>query len=149
MPEAKPQIKVAIGTDFLTAFSRVPRNQQTKVMDFVNKFKSNPDSAGINLEKIHEFKDQNLRSVRIDQAYRGIILKPEASNVYILLWVDHHDDAYKWAKNKVYQINPETGSIQVVDTREISKAPAISGKVTQEETKGLFSKIRDRELIRL
>jgi len=149
MPDVRSQIKVAIGTDFLTAFSRVPRNQQSKVMDFVNKFKSNPDSAGINLEKIHEFKDPNLRSVRIDQAYRGIVLKPEAGNVYILLWVDHHDEAYKWAKNKVYQINPETGSIQVVDTKEISKTPTISDRATRKESPGLFDKLRDRELIRL
>jgi superfamily I DNA/RNA helicase len=38
-----------------------------------------------------------MRSVRIDEGWRGIVLKPEQGNLYLLLWVDRHDDAYAWA----------------------------------------------------
>ena len=114
MAERNKKHVVAIADDFLTAFSRIPRKQQGKVIQFINKFRSDPGSAGINYEKITRAKDSNLRSVRIDGTYRGIALAPEKGNVYVLLWVDHHDKAYTWARNKVCNIHPETGSLQVV-----------------------------------
>ena len=113
------QVKVAVASDFLTAFSRIPRGQQAKVLDFVNKFRTDPSLPGINYEKIQGAKDPKLRSVRIDQAYRGIVLKPETGNVYVLLWVDHHDKAYDWAENKIYNIHPQTGSLQVINIEEV------------------------------
>ena len=42
------QVKVAISTDFLTAFARLPRAVQNKVTEFINKFRNNPRSPGIN-----------------------------------------------------------------------------------------------------
>ena len=41
-------IKVAISSDFLTAFANLPRQVQGKVTEFVNKFRNNPMSHGIN-----------------------------------------------------------------------------------------------------
>ena len=48
-------IKVAISSDFLTAFARLPRQIQGKVTEFVNKFRNNPLSPGINYEKINSY----------------------------------------------------------------------------------------------
>jgi len=78
----------------------------------------NPASPSIHYEKIQKAKDENIRSVRIDQDYRGIILKPQSGNVYMLLWVDHHDKAYAWAENRIFSINAETGGLQVVNVEE-------------------------------
>jgi hypothetical protein len=71
---------VAIGSEFLTAFARLPARQQSKVSQFLEKFRSDPTAAGINYEKIRQARDPNLRSVRIDQTYRGIVLRPEHGN---------------------------------------------------------------------
>ena len=141
-----PKPKVAISSDFLKSFSLLPQSQQKKVREFVEKFRANPASPGINYEKINEASDPNLRSVRIDQAYRGIVLKPEAGNAYLLLWVDHHDDAYRWARNRVFGVNPETGSLQVVD---ISASSPPEPKATAHETKGLFDSFKDKELLKV
>jgi hypothetical protein len=92
-----------------------PRPQQAKVSRFVEKFRENPAGVGINYERIAQARDKNLRSVRIDDAYRGIVLRPEKGNVYVLLWVDHHDEAYRWAANKVCTVHPESGSLQLID----------------------------------
>ncbi|MGV8125363.1 MAG: UvrD-helicase domain-containing protein [Candidatus Xenobiia bacterium LiM19] len=145
-------IKVAISTDFLTSYASIPKGIRSKVLEFVNKFTSNPLLPGINYEKIHKAKDKNLRSVRIDQAYRGIVLTPEKENVYMLLWVDSHDRAYRWAENKLHTINPATGSIQVVDTEHV-RVPAAqqspeSGQKA-EEPAGLFKDLTDDQLMSL
>ena len=109
--------KVAISADFLTAFAALPRQIQGKVTEFINKFRNNPLSNGINLEKLQGGVDKKIYSVRIDDTYRGIVVKAEESNVFLLLWVDHHDEAYDWAKRKRCEINPLTGSIQIFDSQ--------------------------------
>lgn len=109
--------KVAISADFLSAFAALPRQIQGKVTEFINKFRNNPFSNGINFEKLQGGADKKIYSVRIDETYRGIVAKPEDSNVFLLLWVDHHDEAYDWAKRKRCEINPLTGTIQVFDNQ--------------------------------
>jgi superfamily I DNA/RNA helicase/mRNA-degrading endonuclease RelE of RelBE toxin-antitoxin system len=110
-------IQIAISADFLTAMMELPRAQQRKVNQFVNKFRNDPQSSGINYEKIHDSANPYMRSVRIDQTYRGIVLQPERGNVYILLWVGHHDEAYDWARRHQCQIHPSTGAIQLFETQ--------------------------------
>ncbi|MBE0437540.1 MAG: hypothetical protein IBX56_17275 [Methylomicrobium sp.] len=107
-------LKIAIGDGFLESFAQIPKAKQKKVMEFVAKFRYNPMASGINYEKINDARDQNFRSVRIDQDYRGIILKPAQGNVYILLWADKHDDAYDWARSHRCHIHPQTGTLQLV-----------------------------------
>ncbi len=142
-------VKVAIASDFLSSFSNIPRKQQAKVIDFVSKFRANPLHPGLNYEKLKHAKDPNICSVRIDQAYRGIVLRPEKGNVFVLLYVDHHDEAYEWAENKVCPINPETGSIQCIDVQMTQVAPPSVREPVEEEKKPLYSEQRDRELLAL
>ena len=54
-----------------------------------------------------------------ENIHRGIIVREPESNVYILLWVDHHDEAYAWAKRKKCSINKLTGSVQIFDVQEV------------------------------
>lgn len=136
-------VKVAISSDFLTAFARLPRNVQGKVTEFVNKFRNNPMSPGINYEKLNSGFDKKIYSVRIDDTYRGIVVRQEETGVYLLLWVDHHDEAYQWASRKRCEVNPKTGAIQVFDVQTVvENVPA-----TKKET--LFSGAKDDELLKL
>ena len=146
MAALQQTFRVAIFDEFLDAFARIPRAQQKKVNHFLRKFRDNPTNPSINYESISTFADPNLRTVRIDQAYRAIVLKPETGNVYVLLWVDHHDEAMRWAAKKKVAIHPETGSLQVM-----SAAPTVVAPPPPAAAKAppLFEQIRDRELVRL
>ncbi|GAD79754.1 UvrD-helicase domain-containing protein [Vibrio ezurae] len=113
--------QIAISETFFSSFAKLPKQQQKKVMEFVTKFKLNPFSPGINLEKIQDSRSEGIRSARIDQTYRGILFKPQSGNMFMLLWVDHHDDAYDWAKRHNCEIHPSTGAIQIIDTQYIEQ----------------------------
>ncbi len=140
--------RVAIFDEFLDAFARIPRAQQKKVNKFLRKFREDPTNPSINYESISTFADRNLRTVRIDLTYRAIVLKPEEGNVYVLLWVDHHDEAMRWAANKKVAIHPETGSLQVISG--VTQQPAKTAPAQpQAELTPLFDGVRDRELKRL
>lgn len=135
-------VKVAISSEFLSSFATLPRQVQKKVTEFINKFKTEPKSSGFNLEKIKDGTDKNMCSVRIDDTYRGILLRQEQSNVYLLLWVDHHDEAYEWARRKRCEINKRTGSIQVYDVQETT-IPA------NTDILGVFASISNEDLLKL
>lgn len=136
-------IKVAISSDFLTAFAKLPRQVQGKVTEFVNKFRNNPMSPGLNYEKLNSGSDKKIYSVRIDDTYRGIVVRQPESGVYLLLWVDHHDEAYRWAARKRCEVNPQTGAIQVFDMQTVAEKTSTPEKVS------LFVKITDEELLKL
>lgn len=133
---------VAISTDFLTSFAALPRSKQGKATEFFNKFRTNPNSPGINYEKIDEGIDKNICSVRIDDTYRAIVVRCPDTNVYMLLWVDHHDEAYAWAKRKKCSINKVTGGVQVFDVQEVTVS-----KTVERET--VFGGYTDDQLIHM
>lgn len=138
---------VALSNDFLLAYSSVQKNHQKKVREFIELFRERPDSPGIHYEPIQSAKGKNLYSVRIDQAYRAVVFHP-ASAVYVLTWVDHHDDAYGWAAKKTFQVNPLTGALQVLNTEVVE--PAVAVAVTPApEPGGLFDAVADTHLLRL
>ena len=143
------QPKVAISSEFFTSVLKLPKTQQEKAVKFMELFRQNPKSPGINYETIQVSRDKNLRSVRIDQAYRAIVLAPEQGEVYILLWADKHDDAYDWAANRVLKINPENGVLQVIESQYIDEAQQLQQSNVQQSNAGLFVDIRDRYLVRL
>ncbi len=137
------KVKVAISSDFLTAFAKLPRKVQGKVTEFINKFRNNPLATGIKYEKIKQALDDKIYSVRIDDTYRGIVVRQEKTGVYLLLWVDHHDEAYAWASKKKCVINPISGAIQVYDMQEISV------EVAADTRPKLFAALGDGELLEL
>ena len=133
---------VAISTDFLTSFAALPRQKQGKATEFFNKFRTNPNSPGIHYEKIDEGIDKNICSVRIDDAYRAIVVRCPDTNVFMLLWVDHHDEAYAWAKRKKCSINKITGGVQVFDVQEVTVEKTV-------EKEAIFAKYSDAQLLRM
>lgn len=138
------KFRIAVYDEFLDAFARLPRAQQKKVSQFMRKFRADPTSSAINYEKISTFRDPNMRTVRIDQQYRAVILKPEQGNVYVLLWVDNHDEAMAWAAHKKVVIHPETGSLQVLMA---DPAPAVAEVAeASAETPPLFAQWTDADL---
>jgi len=148
------QPRVALHDDLMEAFYKIPRDKQKKIGQFISKFRSNPRASGINYETIKDAANSSYRSVRIDDDYRGIVLKPERGNVYLLLWVDKHDDAYAWAQRIKVEVHPHTGTLQVYETVHTeapeSEAPVSVGTPdpVPEPTEPLFD-LRERELRRL
>lgn len=105
--------KVALSQDFLVNLATLTSAVQGKVLKWALRFQSDPTSNGINYEPINAARDKNLKSVRIDQDWRGIVFKPPAGDVYVLMYVGHHDAAYKWAEGRRVAVNPTTGALQV------------------------------------
>ncbi|MFD2379327.1 UvrD-helicase domain-containing protein [Ottowia pentelensis] len=150
--------KVALSQDFLLQLAKLAVTVQTKVMRWAILFQSDPTSAGINYESIHGARDPNLKSVRIDRDWRGIVFKPSQGDVYVLLHVDHHDQAYRWAENRKLTINPVTGAMQLVTLESVNEEAAAARALpaaepataaSAETERPLFKALDDRDLMSL
>jgi hypothetical protein len=153
--------RVALSQDFLLRLGKLPSAVHVLIVKWALKFQQDPMSSGINYETIKAARDPNLRSVRIDQDWRGIVFKPEKGDLYILLHVDHHDDAYRWAERRKIAVNPVTGALQVVSLEvvqppsqavslkhgaEVTAPPTVVDETPQP---ALFGDVSDEALIQL
>ncbi|MFM0273528.1 AAA family ATPase [Paraburkholderia aspalathi] len=150
--------KVALSSEFLAQLAKLPSNIHTKVLKWAIGFQTNPTSSGTNYENIKGARDPNLKSVRVDGDWRGIVFKPTSGDVYVLLYVGPHDEAYRWAENRKLTINPVTGAMQLVAFEHVAEqAPAVDGRERTAAspanaplaTSPLFAMFDDRELMSL
>lgn len=103
----------------------IPRKSQKRVRSFIEKFKADPTQGSIHYESLHSMRDEKVRTVRIGDDYRAVVISPPQGDVYLLVWVDHHDEAMAWAANKVFEVNRHTGSFQVWQAVDAASAPKI------------------------
>ncbi len=143
------QIRLAISDEFFDAYSRLPRQAQGKVSEFINRFRQDPTRPGLNYEQIQNGRDKRIKSVRIDQAHRAVVLQPEEGNIYILLWVDKHDDAYAWAKRRVCNVNRVSGALQILDVEDAEATTEQLSQNKPQTAPGRFDDIKDKHLLRL
>ena len=121
-----PRPEVHIMLDFMQAQSRLPRAVQSKTSKLILQLKADPSANGVNWESIEGARDRHMRSARVDINYRAIVY--DRGNALVLLWVDKHDDAYRWARNRVVEINPTTASVQVSDLGLVEVAQELAAQ---------------------
>lgn len=144
--------KLYMANTFLPAFARLPSAQQKKVSEFMAKFQDNPTLASINYEPIHGSRDARVRTVRIDKTYRAVLLHPDKGADYVIVWVDHHDEAMEWARNKEFSVHPVTGALQVVDVHivaALNAQAAVAEAVKPLDAYTLFETVSDADLLRV
>ena len=55
---------------------------------------------GLHLESVDKARDPRMRTIRATDVRRGVVLAPDdGSDIFLLLNVLPHDDAYGWAAN--------------------------------------------------
>ena len=140
-------VRIGFSDAFFGALTKLQPNIQAKVNQLVLKFQTNSKSSGLNFEKLNAVKDKNMRSLRVDQAYRVIVAAPESGNVYLFLWVDHHDEAYAWAAKHTCRVNPNTGTVQLYAS-EVETVVS-DQQASEQYAKKLFDDLKDKHLLKL
>lgn len=140
--------KLAIEKECFREFGRLDKPLQDKITESLAKFEA-ATHTGIHMEKIADARNPRFRSIRIDQFYRGIVLTPETGDVYTLLTVQPHDDAYTWARRRDLSVNRATGGIEVRDVATLDETYPELVKAANASPTRLFAHINDADLTRL
>jgi mRNA-degrading endonuclease RelE of RelBE toxin-antitoxin system len=137
-------MKIYIHDKCMEQLFELPKGIQKKVLEFQRKFRYNSKSSAIHLEPISTFRDPLLRTARIDDKYRAIVKVPSNGDDYYLLWVDNHDEAMDWAKNKVFHWNDNTQTAQIFTAPEEKLDVRIDQQI---QSKSLFASYSDKQLV--
>ncbi len=105
-----------IADTFTDSLSRLTGQEQKAVKTTAFDLQMNPSSPGLSFHKLDRAKDANFWSVRVNADVRLIVHRTASS--LLLAYVDHHDDAYKWAERRKIERHPTTGAMQLVEIRE-------------------------------
>ena len=105
-----------IATTFTASLAKLSSGEQTAVKTTVFDLQTDPTRPGFGVHRIEGTKDRNFRSARVNQDVRIII--HQSSDSMTLCYVDHHDDAYKWAHGRRMGAHPRTGAMQIVEIHE-------------------------------
>ena len=84
-----------IADTFTDSLARLTAQEQKAAKTTAFDLQLNPASPGLSFHKLDRAKDSNFWSVRVNADIR-IIVHRTASSI-LLVYVDHHDDAYRWA----------------------------------------------------
>lgn len=105
-----------IATTFTASLARLTSGEQTAVKTTVFDLQTDPTRPGLRIHQIDGARDRNFRSARVNQDIRIIV--HQSSDSLTLCYVDHHDNAYRWARGRRMEAHPRTGAMQIVEIHE-------------------------------
>lgn len=109
-------MKFNIANTFTASYDKLTGKEQKAVKATVFDLQLDPSGHGKQMHRIDNSNDPNFWSVRVSRDIRLIVHKTGDS--LMVAYVDHHDDAYKWAERRRIEAHPKTKAIQIVEVRE-------------------------------
>ncbi|MER7461149.1 UvrD-helicase domain-containing protein [Micromonospora sp. NPDC126480] len=137
--------ELAIGRGFLPAYARLQRRVQRAVDAAISKFAEHTH-AGLHLEKLTGARDPNIRTIRIDLSYRGVVLAL-GDDKYALLDVLPHDDAIAFAVSRRFTVNQVLGVLEMRDQAGIEEY--VSATPPEPPSGALFDHVSIADFARL
>ena len=138
-----------IADTFTDSLARLTGEEQKAVKMTAFDLQINPAKSGMQFHRLGKAKDRNFWSVRVSRDVRLIVHKTETS--LLLCYVDHHDEAYRWAERRKLETHPKTGAAQLVEIRETVQeifVPTYKEIAEQVSAKPrLFEHVADQELL--
>jgi hypothetical protein len=119
-----------IADTFTDSLGRLTADEQKAVKTTAFDLQVNPAHPSLQFHKLDRPKDPNFASVRVSKDIRIIVHRTSGS--LLLCYVDHHDEAYRWAQRRRIETHPKTGAAQLVEVRETVKEIAVPKYVEVE-----------------
>jgi hypothetical protein len=133
LPKLQPPVRKGV-LDAWEKFGRLTLDQLFK-------------DPGLKLESLTKAKDKQIRTIRIDQFWRGVVLAPDSGDTFVLLRVMQHDKAIAWAKKQKSSINAVTRAVEIRDAATLDEITPAYERVAETSPKQrLFAKFSDGDL---
>lgn len=141
-----------ISDTFTDSLSRLTNEEQKAVKTTAFDLQVNPDAYGTRLHRLDAAKDKNFWSARASGDLRIIV--HQTASAMLLCYVDHHEEAYRWAERRKIERHPTTGAAQIVEVRERvfeievpRYVPAPDAPAPPAPRPKLFASVQDDELL--
>jgi superfamily I DNA/RNA helicase len=143
-------VRVSFDAMCLRSLQAMPARVQTRFLEMVSKVMADPSRHGLNIEPIQGARDDRMKSLRLDQAYRAIAWRDGGELLF--LHVDEHDKAYRWASARRLRLDPATNRIRMLTVEETQLAPesarpAAAATAPKATLQPLFGALTDDQLL--
>nr|WP_218909498.1 UvrD-helicase domain-containing protein [Nocardiopsis sinuspersici] len=105
--------------------------------------------AGGHLEKITDSRDPRWRTLRINQGYRGVVLAPDSGDVFLLVTVLAHNEAYRYIRNRRPSVNQALGVLEFRDETALDTMSTALAPVAAASADTLFREVPNKHFIQL
>ena len=119
-----------IAATFTDSLAKLTGDEQKAAKTTAFDLQMDPSAPGLSFHRVDRVRDRNFWSVRVNRDVR-LIVHRTASSV-MLVYVGHHDDAYRWAERRRIERHPRTGAAQIVEIRETVREVEIPRPVVAE-----------------
>jgi hypothetical protein len=134
---------------FGRSYNDLDGSLKSRVMDFVVKLQRDPTATGLDLKQPAGVLDRRVRTARVNDSWRAVLLALPDSAGYILVAVKPHDDAYTYANSLVASVNEVTGALEILNADRLGVELQRVGSAEKPTTAKLLSTVRKRDLLRL
>ena len=110
-------VEFRIADTFTASLGRLRADEQKAVKTTAFDLQVNPAQPGHRLHRVDSARDKKFWSVRAGRDLRIIVHRTAGD--FLLCYVDHHDQAYRWAARRRLDRHPKTGAAQLVEIREV------------------------------
>jgi hypothetical protein len=131
--------------DFLPDFGGLEKSVQSLVLGAIDKFGEHT-YAGLHLEKIQGAKDDKIRTIRINDFWRGVVMAPESGDVYSLMAVLPHDKAVAYVKSRRTSVNRAIGVYEVRNQQAIEQVQPTLQAAADSADQRLFVRFSDDDM---
>jgi hypothetical protein len=107
---------LAISDTFTDSLAKLTGDEQRAAKTTAFDLQVDPSGTSMSFHKLYKARDKRFWSVRVSSDLRLIVHRSDTS--LLLCYVDHHDDAYKWAERRKLESHPTTGAAQFVEVCE-------------------------------
>ena len=132
------------------ALSNLDGSARKRVVDFLIKLQTEPHSAGVRLKPIKNPRDPRVRTARVTDDLRAVLIHI-GDSAYVVQSVLAHDDAYRYAEQLTCTVNKATGAVEMLETVRIEqRVEAVVGEPSAPgSAPTLFAHVSDRDFDRL
>jgi hypothetical protein len=140
--------RLGIAKDFLAEYVKLDKRVRLAVDAALEKFAEHTH-AGLHLEKLEGAKDPKIRTIRITQGWRGVVLAPERGDEYHLITVLPHDKVNAYAVSKKFSVNRTLGVLELRDQGALDNIEPALRQAADTNQARLFDDVNDADLVRL
>jgi hypothetical protein len=140
--------RLGIAADFLSEYGKLGKPIRRAVDATIAKFGQHTH-AGLHLEKLNNAKDPRIRTIRVTEFWRGVVLAPGLGQEYLLLRVMPHDDAIAYATSRRFTVNQALGVLEVRDEKALETITPEFTEAAAGTERTLFAEVSDKDLVHL
>ncbi|MFE7115019.1 UvrD-helicase domain-containing protein [Streptomyces sp. NPDC057654] len=137
--------RLAFAQSFWDGYDTLEKPVRAGVRKAMTKFQAltmaelNADK-GLHLESVENARDRRMRTIRVTDFWRGVVLAPDdGSDLFLLVHVLPHDDAYTWAAKRLYSTNSATRGLEVRNAVALDELTPLYETASRKAPKLLFS----------